>query len=81
MKILKIEIIEGKKLYTKWKSKMQLITTDQGIFIDNLYNENHSNGIYANGYNWKIGEEYNDGEYEINTDQKTDCLWLNIPKN
>ncbi len=80
MKILKVEQVSGSSLYRGWKSSMQVITTDEGEFIDNAYNRTHSGGRFANGHNWKEDEVYNSGEYEINTDRKTDHKWLNIPK-
>lgn len=70
MKILDVKIVLGKRLNRCWLSPMQVITTDEGEFIDANPGRNHNHKISRNhkpGYDWSvlIGKELNSFEYKI----------------
>lgn len=52
--IQKVEIVEGRKLNSTWKNKMQIIYTDRGKYIDNIPNDQF--GFFSTacpGFDWK----------------------------
>ena len=52
--IISVSIIPGSQLRANWNTKMQLIITNKGSFIDNIPHEQHGFFRIANpGYNWK----------------------------
>ncbi len=52
--IQKVEIVEGKVLYSTWKNKMQVIYTNLGKFIDNIPNNQYGFFYVASpGFDWK----------------------------
>jgi len=59
VKIVSVKIVPGESLKSNWKSKMQLITTDQGEYIDNITNPKQS--WLTPGFNWNslIGKRVN----------------------
>lgn len=58
-KIERVEIVKGNVLESNWKSPMQIIYTDKGIFIDNMPNKQFGHWKSGcKGYDWfsYIGE-------------------------
>lgn len=54
VKIISVKIVEGKDLCSTWRSKMQVVFTDKGTFVDNLPNRQF--GCFylgERGYDWK----------------------------
>lgn len=52
--IISVSTIPGNQLRANWNTKMQLIITNKGSFIDNIPHEQHGFFRVANpGYNWK----------------------------
>jgi len=53
-KIIDVKIVNGTIFeYLKWKGEMQIIITNQGIFIDNMPGKKFSYGDIKPGYDWK----------------------------
>ena len=50
VKIEKVEKVKGSELKANWKSDMQVIYTDRGVFIDNLPGKSFG---HWKGDNWK----------------------------
>ena len=60
--IRSVKIVDGETLNSRWHSKMQIIETDRGTFIDNIPNKQF--GYYGTakaGYDWSslIGKKVN----------------------
>ena len=68
MKILAVITIPGSRFRSNWKSKVQVIETSKGEFIDQAverdFTRYHSNNP---GYDWasRIGETLDKSEYKI----------------
>ena len=73
--IKSVEVVSGKLLCPYWKTKMQLVSTDKGIYIDNLPGISH--GSTPPGHDWKkeIGQTV---DVVTSKDQKTDNTWIFI---
>jgi len=64
IKIISVKLVAGHTLNSNWKSDMQKITTDQGVFIDNATGQGPFDSKWikqgvAAGFDWsaKTGEE------------------------
>jgi hypothetical protein len=84
MKILSVEIVEGETLNEYWTHNMQIITTDNGEFIDNdignTFIHSHDYTIQPNvGYDWKslIGKEVE----EVVIYRSNGYDWINKPQS
>ncbi len=58
-----VEIVPGSQFVDYWKSKMQVVETDKGSFIDNLPGNKFTNNKTAHpGFDWKSleGQEVDD---------------------
>lgn len=71
--IISVKIVQGKSLHPNWKSNMQIIQTDVGLYIDNI--EGKQFGYFQDaepGFNWStyVGQQvrglkiYNDHGYQ-----------------
>ena len=59
-KILSVEIVPGSNYESGWYKRMQKITTDKGVFIDNMPGDNHGGGgrkWYGNYWEQEKGNE------------------------
>lgn len=61
--IISVKVVLGKSLHPNWKRNMQVIQTDQGLYIDNI--EGNQFGFFkdaAPGFNWApfVGKTVND---------------------
>lgn len=59
-KIRAVKIVNGESLNSRWHTKMQIITTDKGDFIDNIPKKQFGYyNIAKPGYNWNqlIGQK------------------------
>ncbi len=63
--IISVKIVQGISLNPRWKSNMQVIQTDKGLYIDNI--EGKQFGFFkdsAPGYSWStvVGQQVSDIE-------------------
>lgn len=61
--VISVQIVSGESLYPTWKSYMQKVKTDKGVFIDNApgsgpFDSKWKSAGASPGYDWKsnIGE-------------------------
>ena len=49
--IISVKVVSGKSLCPNWKTNMQQIRTDRGVYIDNLPGISH--GSTTKGHDWE----------------------------
>ncbi len=79
-KILSVKIVPGNTLNPKWKSKMQVVTTDKGVFIYNMPGKQFGFfGTASPGANWPqfMGDTVNDVQIFNHSGYK----WINKKGN
>lgn len=73
--IKSVGIVSGKSLNPRWKTNMQVISTEKGSFIDNLPGISHGNT--PPGHNWEleVGKEV---LVTISKDYKSNHDWIHL---
>lgn len=74
--IVSVKIVSGRTLNDRWRSDMQIITTDKGIFIDNMPGKQFGYYKDANpGFNWE--SEIGQTVHGLRVIEHAGFKWLN----